>query len=239
MWSDVLYEVGPLFVGAVAAALIAAYLWSRSRVASLIMVVWFCLAAAIGQVSFFEGPLTWAESHALGFAAFGTLSFAPAVVLLIAVFRSERTRRFIAAIPTWALLLTQAYRVGGAFLIVAHLRGELPGEIGLVSGPLDLLVAASSVVLAVRARRHNRSSVRSSAIWSIVSLADFAWAIAVLQFSYLGVIELSPDPIMMGNSPLLVISLFALPLAIVVSVLVLVRAIRPSLLKPSRQPAAR
>jgi uncharacterized membrane protein len=239
MWSDVIYELGPLVVGAVAAALIAAYLWSRSRVASLFVVVWFGLAAAIGQVSFFEGPLTWAESHALGFAAFGTLSFAPAVVLLIAVFRSERIRRFIAAIPTWALLLTQAYRAGGAFLIMAHLRGELPGEVGLVSGPLDLLVAASSVVLAVRARRHNRSSVRSSAIWSIVSLADFAWAIAVLQFSYLGVIELSPDPIMMGNSPLLVISLFALPLAIVVSVIVLVRAIRPSLLSPLRQPAAR
>jgi hypothetical protein len=239
MWSDVLYEVGPLFVGAAAAVLIAAYLWSRSRVASLFMVVWFGLAAAIGQVSFFEGPLRWAESHALGFAAFGAISFAPAAVLLIAVFRSERIRRFIAAIPTWALLLTQAYRVGGAFLIVAHLRGELPGEIGLVSGPLDLLVATSSVVLAVRARSHKTSSVRSSAIWSIVSLADFAWAIAVLQFSYLGVIELSPDPIMMGNPPLLVISLFALPLAIVMSVIVLVRAIRPSLLNPSRQPAAR
>jgi len=86
MWSDVIYESGPLVIGATAAALIAAYLWSRSRVASLFMVVWFGLAAAIGQVSFFEGPLTWAESHALGFAAFGTLSFAPAVVLLIAVF---------------------------------------------------------------------------------------------------------------------------------------------------------
>jgi hypothetical protein len=228
MWSDVIYEFGPLVVGAVAAALIAAYLWSRSRVASLFMVVWFGLPAAIGQVSFFGGPLTWAESHTLGFAAFGTLSFAPAVVLLIAVFRSERIRRFVTTIPTWALLLTQAYRVGGAFLIMAHLRGELPGEIGLVSGPLDLLVAASSVVLAVRARRHNRLSVRSSAIWSIVSLADFAWAIAVLQFSYLGVLKLSPDPVMMGN-----------PLAIVVSVIVLVRAIRPSLLNPSRQPAAR
>ncbi len=44
---------------------------------------------------------------------------------------------------------------------------------------------------------------------------------------------------MMGNPPLLVISLFALPLAIVVSVIVLVRAIRPSLLNPLRQPAAR
>ena len=239
MWSDVIYDFGPLVVGAVAAALIAAYLWSRSRVASLFMVVWFGLAAAIGQVSFFGGPLTWAESHALGFAAFGTFSFAPAVVLLIAGFRSERIRRFVTTIPTWALLLTQAYRVGGAFLIIAHLRGELPGEIGLVSGPLDLLVAASSVVLAVRARSHKTSSVRSSAIWSTVSLADFAWAIAVLQFSYLGVIELSPDPIMMGNPPLLVISLFALPLAIVVSVIVLVRAIRPSLLNSSRQPAAR
>ena len=124
MWSDVIYELGPLVVGAVAAALIAAYLWSRSRVASLFMVVWFGLAAVIGQVSFFEGPLTWAESHALGFAAFGTLSFAPAVVLLITVFRSERTRRFIAAIPTWALLLTQAYRVGGAFwACVVGVRG--------------------------------------------------------------------------------------------------------------------
>lgn len=66
MWSDVIYEFGPLVVGAVAAALTAAYLWNRSRVASLCMVVWFGLAAAIGQVVFFEGPLTWAESHALG-----------------------------------------------------------------------------------------------------------------------------------------------------------------------------
>ena len=41
--------------------------------------------------------------------------------------------------------------------------------------------------------------------------------------SFLGVLNLDPDPVMMGNPPLLVISLFALPFGIFISVYVILR----------------
>ncbi|MEY3495721.1 MAG: hypothetical protein RI921_1081, partial [Chloroflexota bacterium] len=47
-------------------------------------------------------------------------------------------------IPTSALVMTQVYRFGSLFLIVAYLGGQLPVEVGLVSGVLDTIVATMS-----------------------------------------------------------------------------------------------
>ena len=220
---DTLYTFGPSILGLGAALVIAAYLWNRLRIASVIVVVWIAIALVVGQLSFFEGFPDWQVSDWQGFNVFGTLAFAPAGVLLIAALRVKRVREALDKIPTSAFVVTQAYRFGGAFLIVAYLRGQLPAEIGLVSGILDVIVATTAVLLAFYLRGNESRSPRLVMAWAILALADFAWASTMLSLSFLGVLELTPAPVMMGNPPLLIISLFALPVGIFVSIYLMLR----------------
>ncbi|CAB4577666.1 MAG: hypothetical protein F2621_04295 [Actinobacteria bacterium] len=220
---DTLYTFGPSVLGLVAALTIALYCWNRLRIATVILVGWITISLAVGQIPFFQGFPDWQESDWQGFNIFGTLAFAPAALLVIAALRVKRVKEALDKIPTSAFVVTQAYRFGGAFLIVAYLRGELPAEIGLVSGILDVIVATTAILLTFYLRGNESRSPRLVMAWAILALADFAWASMMLTLSFLGVLELSPAPVMMGNPPLLIISLFALPFGIFVSVYLIMR----------------
>lgn len=220
---DILYTFGPSFLGLIAALAIALYCWNRLRIASVIVAVWIAVALAVGQIPLFQGFPEWQESDWLGFNVFGTLAFGPAVLLLIAALRVNRVREVLEKIPTSAFVVTQAYRFAGVFLIAAYLRGELPPEIGLVSGILDVIVATTAILLALYLRGDESRSPRLVMAWAILALADFAWASVMLTLSFLGVLQLTPAPVMMGNPPLLIISLFALPFGIFVSIYLILR----------------
>lgn len=223
---EFLYTFGPSILGLVAALVIALYCWNRMRIASVVVLGWIAIALAVGQIPFFQGFPDWQSSDWQGFNIFGTLAFAPAIVLVILAVRVKRVAEALEKIPTSAFVLTQAYRFGGIFLIVAYLRGELPAEIGLVSGVLDVIVATTAILLALYLRGNESRSPRLVMAWAILALADFVWASMMLSLSFLGVLELTPAPVMMGNPPLLIISLFALPFGIFVSIYLMLRVRR-------------
>ncbi|MFO1540815.1 MAG: hypothetical protein ACKOTZ_10325, partial [Chloroflexota bacterium] len=206
-------------IAAVAGVAIAAYAGARMRVAGLVLLAWTGAAIVIGS-----SPLPSGQARdVVGFLVFGALAFAPAVALLLAAWRLPRVRALVDRTPTAALVLTQAYRVGGVFLVLAYQRGELPAEVGLVSGVLDLLVATTAVLLAIHLRHDGSRSARLVIAWATLGLVDFGWAMIVITASFLGLITLDPAPIIMGNPPLLVISLFALPFGIFISVVLIAR----------------
>ena len=221
--ADTIYTLGPTTFGLIAALAIAAYLWGRLRIASVIVLTWFVAAAAIGQVTLFPGFPDWQVGDWRGFLIFGTLAFLPAGLLLFAALRVAPVMTALAGIPTSALVLTQVYRFGGVFLIMAFARGELPAAVGLVSGVLDVIVASSAIALGLYLRGDESRAPHLVLAWAIFALVDFAWATSMVSASFLGVVNLDPAPVMMGNPPLLVISLFALPFGIFVSVYVILR----------------
>ena len=221
---DSIYSLGPTVLGLISALAIAGYCWNRMRIASLAILLWIGAAILIGQFPIFPNRY---EKHAadwIPFLTFGTLAFAPSALLLIAALRVDKAKTAMADIPSSVLVMTQAYRIGGIFLIMAYLRGDLPAEIGLVSGVLDVLVAISAIALAFYLRRSESRSPRLVIAWAVLSLMDFGWATLMKFASFFGFLELSPAPMMLGNPPLLIISLFALPFGIFISVYVIIRS---------------
>ena len=89
---------------------------------------------------------------------------------------------------------------------------------------MDITVAVSAVALAFMLRRNTFVSPRVVIAWALFSLLDFSWATIVKFASFFGALELSTSASMLGNPPLSIISLFALPLGIFVSVYVVMRA---------------
>ena len=220
---ELFYNFGPTALGLVAALAITFYCWSRFRQASIAVLIWFILAIVVSQFPIFSQSQDSNQMDFLGFVIFGTLAFTPAAVLLYLAYRVESVNEKLKNISISALVLTQAYRVGGIFLILAYLQGDLPAEIGLVSGVLDVTIGITAVILAIYLKDDQYKAPRLVIAWAIVSLVDFSWATVMKFASFFGVIELDPAPIMLGNPPLLIISLFALPFGIFISVYLIVR----------------
>lgn len=220
---ETIYTIGPSVIAAVTILLIATYTWNTMRSASIVIVVWGVLAIAIGQYSFFAGVSQWQASDWIGFLFFGALTFTPAGLLLVATGRLPSLTHHLAQTPTSVLVMTQVYRFGGVFLIMAYARGQLPLSVGLVTGVVDVVVATTALVLSVYLRGHEMRAPRLVIAWATLAIADFVWAVSLITLSFLGFIQLTPAPVMMGNAPLLVISLFAVPFGIFVSVYVITR----------------
>jgi len=213
---DFFYAYGPIVIGMFAALTIAAYCWNKVPVASLAILTWFAVSAVVSQFTFFPESKTSNLEALIRFSTFGALTFGPAAVLIFMVLKVRSFQSAMKKISTSALVLTQSYRIGGVFLILAFLRGDLPFEIGLVSGVMDVTVAISAVALSFQIKTNKAVSPRLLITWATFSLVDFA--------TFFGVIELSTPTSMLGNPPLAIISLFALPFGTFVSVYVIIRS---------------
>lgn len=222
------YTFGPYLLSFFSATCIALYTWNKLRALSTILVGWAIAALLAGQFSFFVGLPSWQKIDIIGFILFGTFAFTPAALLVIASLRVKTFKSFLDKTPLSLLVITQAYRIGGIFLILAYFRNLLPASIGLVSGILDVFVAISSLLLAVYLHFRQSYSPKIVIGWAVVSLLDFAWAALIIFLSFFGVISLNPPPIQMGNPPLAVISLFAMPFGIFISTYIIVRMLRIS-----------
>jgi len=218
------YTFGPFAIAMFAALTIAAYCWNKVRAASLTVLIWFVVSAVVSQFTFFPENQISDLEELIRFSSFGTLTFGPAAVLIIMVLKVSSFKSAMKKISTSALVLTQSYRIGGVFLIIAFLRGDLPAEIGLVSGVMDVTVAITAVALAFVMKNNKTVSPRLLITWATFSLVDFSWATAIKFATFFGAIELSTSASMLGNPPLAIISLFALPLGIFVSVCVIIRS---------------
>lgn len=221
---DFFYAYGPIVIGMFAALTIAAYCWNKVPVASLAILTWFAVSAVVSQFTFFPESKTSNLEALIRFSTFGALTFGPAAVLIFMVLKVRSFQSAMKKISTSALVLTQSYRIGGVFLILAFLRGDLPFEIGLVSGIMDVTVAISAVALSFQIKTNKAVSPRLLITWATFSLVDFSWATAIKFATFFGVIELSTPTSMLGNPPLAIISLFALPFGTFVSVYVIIRS---------------
>lgn len=221
-----LINVGPATIAIVVAIIMSVYLWNRSKQISSFFLIWITIATFISQIHIFLGFPQWLSHDWLGFTLFGFLTFTPAALLLFFTFKRNQVKIVIDGIPTADIILTQSYRIAGIFLLFAFVRGELPLEIGLMTGILDCVVAFSAVMIGAYLRYTKKNNSRIILPWAILGLLDFGWAILALTLSFLGLWNLTPAPVMMGNPPLLIISLFNLPLGIFVSVYLILRTLK-------------
>jgi len=221
---DLIYAFGPTTIGLIAVLSISVYCWSRFQAASVVLPIWFALSVVMGQFAFYPDVSYSQLEGFIRFIAFGALAFGPAAVLIFMSLKLVSFRSALSKIPTSVLVLTQAYRIGGIYQMVAYFSGDLPAEVGLVSGVMDVTIAFTAVLLANHLRKDEGKSRTLVIAWSTLSLIDFAWATIVKSAAFFGLLQVSPAPLALGNPPLLIISLFALPLGIFISFYLILRA---------------
>ena len=188
----------------------------RSRILAVIIPVWFVLAVVIDQTGVFPVAGTWVAGDLLRFVIFGALMSLPIIGYAVLPVLAPEARTALSAAPLWGLAGLQIYRIGGVAFFYALQDGRMPPVLALSAGILDVVVAVSALGVAYLLRRG--IGRRPAIAWNLIGLTDFMIAILLVAGSILGLLTLTPAPTAIGQSPFVLISLFQLPLAVIVHI---------------------
>lgn len=224
LWNIIIPVTALLVAGCV-----SLYAWNRMRTVAWTVWLWFALAFGFSLRGFFASPQQgFSNGDLIGFLAFGTLMFLPLVVFFIARSRLEAFREFLADIPLPYLTGFEIYRVVGIIFTSLYLQGMLPQVLGVTTGFMDVFIGVTALPLTWMLIRKHRLARQFAILWNAIGIADFALAIVVVSLSIFNILVLTPDPVMIGLHPLALISLFQLPLSIMVHFTALEKLLKQS-----------
>lgn len=132
-------------------------------------------------------------------------------------------RRFVESVDLRALVLFHLTRFVGVYFLVLHARGELPWAFAVPGGWGDIAVAATALLLVLRARPDCPAGRRAYVVWNVLGLLDILGV--VLTASRLAL----ADPESMRallRLPLSLLPTFVVPIVIATHVLMLRRLAR-------------
>jgi hypothetical protein len=150
----------------------------------------------------------------------------PLAVAAIALWRSESVARLVSAIPLHWLVAAQVYRVGGGIFLVLWADGRLPWQFALPAGIGDVATGIAAVVVAVQLAGNAIGAYRAAYAWCLFGIADLVVAVAMGAMTSPGqahLLALDAPNLLMTAYPLVMVPTFAVPLALMLHGLVLLR----------------
>jgi hypothetical protein len=150
----------------------------------------------------------------------------PLAVAAIALWRSESIARLVSAIPLHWLVAAQVYRVGGGIFLVLWADGRLPWQFALPAGIGDVTTGIVAVVVAAQLAGNATGAHRATYAWCLFGIADLVVAIAMGAMTSPGrvhLLALDAPNLLMTAYPLVMVPTFAVPLALMLHSLVLLR----------------
>jgi hypothetical protein len=145
------------------------------------------------------------------------------VAVLVAARLAPPFRRFVERVDLRILVLFHLTRFVGVYFLVLHARGELPWAFAVPGGWGDIAVAATALLLVLRARPDCPAGRRAYLVWNVVGLLDILGV--VLTASRLAL----ADPESMRallRLPLCLLPTFVVPIVIATHILMLRRLVR-------------
>jgi hypothetical protein len=200
----------------VLAVVVAIYSWRHTRLGSITVLVWWGIAYLFSVRGFFQSSTSFSEGDLVSFFIFGTLMSIPLVLFVIARWRSTTFRDFVDHIPLTHLTAFEVYRLGGVIFFWLWSVSLMPVEMGFFTGFADTFIGVTALPLAWALARGVRSARRVAVPWHIFGIGDFVIAVSFVSLAIFGITNPQPSPAMIGLHPLALISLFQLPLSIIV-----------------------
>lgn len=198
---------------------------SRYTTAAILSIVFFgwevvaqYLGAANTYLATIENPPT------VPTVLFGLLI--PLAVAAISLWRSESIARLVSAIPLQWLVAAQVYRVGGGMFLVLWADGRLPWQFALPAGIGDVTTGIAAVVVAAQLAQNAVGARRTAYAWCLFGIADLVVAITMGAMTSPGqahLLALDAPNLLMTAYPLVMVPTFAVPLALMLHGLVLLR----------------
>ena len=150
----------------------------------------------------------------------------PLAFAAIALWQLESIARLVSAIPLHWLVAAQVYRVAGGIFLVLWADGRMPWQFALPAGIGDVVTGIVAVVVAAQLAQNAIGAGRAAYAWCLFGIADLVVAIAMGAMTSPGrvhVLALDAPNLLVTAYPLVMVPTFAVPLALMLHGLVLLR----------------
>jgi hypothetical protein len=214
--------LGLIWLGAAHMPASAKSRFTTAGVLSVVFVGWEVVAQYLGAANTYLATIE--NPPVVPTILFGLLI--PLAVAAIALWRSESIASLVSAIPLHWLVAAQVYRVGGGIFLVLWADGHLPWQFALPAGIGDVTTGIVAVVVAARLARNAIGAETATYSWSLFGIADLVVAIAMGAMTSPGqvhLLALDAPNLLMTAYPLVMVPTFAVPLALMLHGLVLLR----------------
>lgn len=214
--------LGLIWLGAAGMPASAKSRYTTAAVLSAAFIAWEAVAQYLGAANTYLATIE--SPSAVPTILFGLLI--PLAVAAMALWRSESIATLVAAIPLHWLVAAQVYRVGGGIFLVLWADGRLPWQFALPAGIGDVATGIVAVVVAARLAQNAIGAHRAAYAWSLFGIADLVVAIAMGAMTSPGQVHflaLEAPNLLMTAYPLVMVPTFAVPLALMLHGLVLLR----------------
>src|SRR5499427_2551356 len=215
--------LGLIWLGAARMPASAKSRYATAGVLSAVLIGWVAVAQYLGAANTYFATADTAEAG-VPTILFGLLI--PLAVAAIALWRSESIARLVSAIPLHWLVAAQVDRVAGGIFLVLWAGGRLPWQFALPAGIGDVTTGILAVVLAARLAQDAIGAYRATSIWSLFGIADLVVAIAMGAMTSPGqahLLALEAPNLLVTAYPLVMVPTFAVPVALMLHGLVLLR----------------
>jgi hypothetical protein len=199
--------------------------WERSqrvatlRAAIVLVPLWFVVALALSSAKVFRATADGTPTIEFGI-------FVPIVIGLAWLWRSTTAMRLLDAIPQSWLIGIQFYRALGLIFLILNAQGRLPSLFALPAGGGDVAVGLLAPVVAVAYARGVAGRELLVRGWNILGLLDLAVAITtgfLTSPSAFQAFSFDAPNQLITEYPLVLVPVFAVPLAVVLHVASLVK----------------
>jgi len=214
--------LGLIWLGAARMPAAAKSRYTTAGVLSLALIGWEVAAQYLGAANTYLATLD--SPPAVPTILFGLLI--PLAVAAIALWRSESIARLVSAIPLHWLVAAQIYRVGGGIFLVLWADGRLPWQFALPAGTGDVITGIVAPIVAVRLAQNAMGAHRAAYAWCLFGIGDLVVAVAMGAMTSPGpvhLLALDAPNLLMTTYPLVMVPTFAVPLALMLHGLVLLR----------------
>jgi hypothetical protein len=129
------------------------------------------------------------------------------------IWRSETTKRIIAAVPQQWLVGVQFFRVLGAIFLILYAAGKLPGLFAWPSAVGDIAIGLSAPVVGLAYAQAPHKAAGLVVAWNVLGLLDLTDALG-LGFSAPSrfALEIQPTSDLMTVLPLVLVPVYLVPL---------------------------
>jgi hypothetical protein len=196
--------------------------YTTAGVLSAVFIGWEIVAQYLGAANTYLASVE--NPPAAPTVLFGLLI--PLAVAAIALWRSESIAKLASAIPLHWLVAAQVYRVGGGIFLVLWADGRLPWQFALPAGIGDVATGIFAVVVAAQLAQNAIGAHKATYVWCLFGIADLVVAITMGALTSPGrahLLAFDVPNLLVTTYPLVMVPTFAVPLALMLHGLVLLR----------------
>ena len=177
-----------------------------------VLLAWFFTVAFFGKTGFISKSYYWLFIPNLAIAFLILFHF------LRKAYYSEKIRKIADAIPQHWIIGIQFYRVVGVGFIILYFQGSLPALFAFSAGIGDIIVGITAPFVALACYLKKSYSKNLAVAWNILGILDLVIAISVGILGFPRPVQFLPlypstEPISLF--PLVMVPLFAVPIAII------------------------